>query len=204
MHGHHLLVVDDHPVLAESLAHVLAGRAEYATVVVAHSLADARTELGRSAFDRAVVDVRLPDGDGTSLVPQLVDQPGGCRVVVLTAHPHPHVVARATSGGAASVLPKGSSLTVLLDALEGRLPPATTGDAADVPSRLSRREIEVLTLLADGQDVRQAARRLEISHHTVRDHLKSTYVKLGASSQLEAVLTAHREGLIDVDGGHHP
>ncbi len=197
-----VLLVDDHDVFVESLAFVLGADDRFGGTTVARSVAQARATLADPGLvlDVAVVDVALPDGDGTDLVAPLLEARPGVRVLVLTAHPRPEVVARALRAGAAGVLPKGTGLQVLLEAISGEsagLPWATAEPA--VASPLTPREVEVIRYLARGHDARGVARELGLSAYTVRDHIKSVLLKLGVDSQLDAVLAAHRAGLVDLD-----
>ena len=85
------------------------------------------------------------------------------------------------------------SLKELLQTL-GQAQAASTSEVSD--SGLTKRELEVLTLLAEGFSVQQISRRLGLSVHTTRGYVKTLLVKLEAHSQLEAVLVAARRGLI--------
>lgn len=197
-----VLLVDDHDVFVESLAFVLGADDRFGEARVARSVAHARELLADPGLvvDVAVVDVALPDGDGTDLVGPLLEARPGVRVLVLTAHPRPEVVARARRAGAVGVLPKGTGLQVLLDAIAGEaddLPWASAEPVAESP--LTAREVEVVRHLARGHDARGIARELGLSAYTVRDHIKSVLLKLEVHSQLDAVLAAHRAGLVDLD-----
>lgn len=197
-----VLLVDDHDVFVESLAFVLGADDRFGGTRVARSVAQAREVLGdpELVVDVAVVDVALPDGDGTELVaPLLADRPD-VRVLVLTAHPRPEVVARARRAGAVGVLPKGTGLQVLLDAISGEAEEVPwAGPEPVAASPLTPREVEVVRHLARGRDARAIARELGLSAYTVRDHIKSVLLKLEVHSQLDAVLAAHRAGLVDLD-----
>ena len=78
--------------------------------------------------------------------------------------------------------------------------PLTTRPALARP--LSQRELSVLVLMADGRDVTSIARELRISSHTCRGHVKNVLSKLDVHSQLEAVITAVRIGLIQINHEH--
>ena len=196
-----VLLVDDHDVFVESLAFVLGADDRFGEARVARSVAQARELLAgpELAVDVAVVDVALPDGDGTDLVEPLLEARPGTRVLVLTAHPRPEVVARARRAGAVGVLPKGTGLQVLLDAIAGETEGLPWAAAEPPESPLTAREVEVVRHLARGHDARGIARELGLSAYTVRDHIKSVLLKLEVHSQLDAVLAAHRAGLVDLD-----
>lgn len=196
-----VLLVDDHDVFVESLAFVLGADDRFGEARVARSLEQARELLAgpELGVDVAVVDVALPDGDGTELVGPLLEARPGARVLVLTAHPRPEVVARARRAGAVGVLPKGTGLQVLLDAIAGEAEGLPWAAAEPAESPLTAREVEVVRHLARGHDARGIARELGLSAYTVRDHIKSVLLKLEVHSQLDAVLAAHRAGLVDLD-----
>lgn len=196
-----VLLVDDHDVFVESLAFVLGADDRFGEARVARSVAHARELLAAPGLvvDVAVVDVALPDGDGTDLVEPLLEARPGTRVLVLTAHPRPEVVARARRAGAVGVLPKGTGLQVLLDAIAGEAEGLPWAAAEPAESPLTAREVEVVRHLARGHDARGIARELGLSAYTVRDHIKSVLLKLEVHSQLDAVLAAHRAGLVDLD-----
>lgn len=197
-------LIDDHPVFTGALATVLAAQPDVTAVWTADSLDEGRRLLARTRPDLAVIDVRLDRDDGLSLLTELAGLSPATRAVVLTAHPQAAIAKRAGSMGAVAVLPKGMGLPELMTALRqavtgGQVEDSATPGAA-VPA-LTGRETEVLQLLADGDDPHQAARRLGLSTHTVRDHIRSLREKLGVQTMLGAVLEGARHGLIDVHAG---
>ncbi|POX36082.1 DNA-binding response regulator, partial [Streptomyces sp. Ru73] len=97
---------------------------------------------------------------------------------------------RAPAG--ATLLVEGAALAALLHPADG----AGTGPEERPPVRLTGREREVLRLLGEGLAPRAIAERLVISPHTARGHVKNVLMKLGAHSQLEAVVAATRAGLL--------
>lgn len=168
---------------------------DFCCVAVAHSVHEARSVAESVCFDAAVVDLGLPDGNGSSVVDHLRRVAPEAHIVVLTAHPRSDLARQALRAGADRVLPKRGTLSDVLAALRDRHHPA---DAAHDVERvaLTPREREVLGLLATGSDVRRVAGAMELSEFTVRDHVKSVLAKLGARSQLEAVVTATRAGIL--------
>ncbi len=192
------VLVDDHPVFAEALASVMANHPEFGVVSTAPDVAEGARLLGALRPGLAVIDVRIGADDGLDLLADLRRLSPATRAVVLTGHLQPGVLDRAQELGAHAVLPKGMGLRDLLGELVRvavGAPYATTAPAADL---LSAREVEVLQLLADGHDPRQIARHLELSPHTVRDHIKGARTKLDVQSQLAAVVAAVRLGVVTV------
>jgi DNA-binding NarL/FixJ family response regulator len=206
-----VLVVDDHSTFAELLALALDAEPDLRCVGVAVDRASAIEATKERAPDIAVVDLLLGREDGISLAAELSSLHPGLRVVILTAHADQVVMRRASAAGVCGLLAKNGSLGDLLNTLRSARPGGfivdphllqrlvSTRDQApvDLPT-LTPREQEVLELLADGQDARTAARSMGISLHTCRSYIKNVLAKLDAHSQLEAVATATRVGIVHV------
>jgi len=162
--------------------------------------------------DVVLMDVQLPDIDGFAATAQIVAMSADVRVIMLTAHVTAAVVADAAASGACGFLPKDGNFADLLYTVRAATPGSFAVDPAlltrlmDQPRTASRalarplseRELSVLVRLADGRDVTSVAHELRISAHTCRGHVKSVLSKLGAHSQLEAVIIAVRMGLIRI------
>jgi DNA-binding NarL/FixJ family response regulator len=162
------------------------------------------------------MDVYLPGVDGIEGTRHIKASNPATRVLILTGHTELDILTQAATAGASGFLPKESSLQEVIDAIRvpfddkivvesstlaaliERLRDTERASARQAPnaSRLTRRELEVLGLLREGLDPQTIASRLGISVHTTRGHVKSVLLKLGAHSQLEAVVIAAREGLL--------
>jgi two-component system response regulator DevR len=205
-----VLIVDDHAVLAASLAMVLEGEDDITMVGTAATLAQAR-ELVRSAQpDVVLLDHRLPDGDGVGAIRELRALGPGVEVVVLTASAADHVLVAAIDAGASGFLSKTRGLAEVTAAVRA----AAVGESvisAEMLARLmgrfqrgrehraaelTEREREVLALVAEGLSNAAIAERLVVSVHTVRNHIASLSSKLGAHSKLEALSIAVRQGML--------
>ncbi len=204
-----VLIVDDHQVLATSLARVLDDEPDIVSVGVAHSLEQARARVTSAAPDVILLDRRLPDGDGVIAIPELRALRPSMNVVVLTASGAEDILVEAIGVGAAGFVSKtrgiGDVTAAVRAAAEGEsmISPEmltrllsklsrTPGAAAS----LTRREQEVLTLLARGLPNTAIAEELTVSVNTVRNHIANLSAKLGAHSKLEALSIAIRQGLI--------
>jgi DNA-binding NarL/FixJ family response regulator len=205
-----VLVVDDHEVLASSLAMVLDAEPDLKSVGVAGSLEKARSMIATTAPDVILLDHRLPDGDGVAAIGELRALRPSAQIVVLTASAADHVLVAAIEAGASGFVSKSRSLEELTAAVRA----AATGEAVISPEMLARllprlqrnartrhndlteREREVLALLADGLSNAAIAKRLFVSVHTVRNHIANLSAKLGAHSKLEALSIAVRDGLL--------
>jgi len=206
-----ILIADDHRTFAELFALGLEREPDLEAVGHARTAAEAMQMAESLRPDLVIMDVRLGDGDGIEVTAQLTERYDELRVIVLTGHPDPSVVSRAAKAGACGFLPKDGALDAMLHALRSArrgslvLPPemvdlmaqaaAAPSAAAAVPS-LTPRELEVLELLGRGLNPRTIAHRTGMSVDECRTILRSVMTKLGASSQLEAVVSANRYGLI--------
>jgi DNA-binding NarL/FixJ family response regulator len=202
-------LVEDHTVLADLLEMAIGFEDDMQVVGRAADAAGCLASIDTWEADVVVMDVRLSDGDGIALTQDLLQRYPQLRVVVLTAYVDAPLIRRAELAGAAALLPKAGGLDAVLEAIRAsarpsdmQVPPAlmqhllTSGPAPEAHS-LTGREVEVLRLLATGMDVRQICHELDVSMHTGRGHVKNILRKLEAHSQLEAVATAMRLGLIN-------
>jgi DNA-binding NarL/FixJ family response regulator len=205
-----ILVVDDHRVFADLLAFALEGQPDLRCVGTAHSVEEGLALADRLRPDVVVMDVRLGEGDGIAASAELTRTHPDIRVVVLTAHATQSLLEDAAAAGACCLLPKDGSLDDMLTALRAarrdgfvvhpallRTLMVSRYEPRTQRPDLTRREQDVLQMLAQGRDVRSTARALGISVATCRGYVRSLLVKLNAHSQLEAVALAKKGGLID-------
>jgi DNA-binding NarL/FixJ family response regulator len=202
-----ILIVDDHPLTRDALASLL-GAHGLDVVGAASDGAEAIAEAERLQPDLVLLDLSMPGMDGLAALPRLREAAPGCEVVVLTASGTEENLLAAIRGGAAGYLMKSEPperIASFLDgvargeaALSGSIARrlldqvrAGGGRSSGVPDRiasaLSAREVEVLLLLDDHLGTEEIAKRLFISEHTVRSHVKSLLRKLGVSSRREAL-----------------
>lgn len=200
-----VLVVDDHTTFAELMSMALDAEPDLTCVDHARSAEQALELDRRHQPDVVVMDVNMPGVDGVTATRMLIDRRPDVCVVVLSAQVGPALVAAAVAAGASAVLPKDGALNDLLAAIRTArrgqviLSPsalAAGNRSAEVPVSLTPRERAVLEMLGDGLDAQGIARRLGISLNTCRGYVKTLLFKLDAHSQLEAVATARRLGLI--------
>ncbi len=213
-----ILIIEDHPLLAEGLLNHLKKSGAEAELLDPSVGPDV---LVRTAVDRdpdcVVLDLGLPfPGGGPSLIGPLADQ--GIRVVVLTGETERRLLARSSAAGAEAVLSKSEPLPDIVDTIlqvaDGHQVRATQRaelaielqrivteqEQREAPfAELSPRERQVLAGLMDGRAPAVLAKENFVSVATVRSQIKSVLGKLGVSSQLEAVAKAHRQ---QWDPGH--
>jgi DNA-binding NarL/FixJ family response regulator len=201
-----VLVVDDHPLTRDALATLLRSHG-FELAGVASDGEEAIAAAAETQPDVILLDLLMPGLDGLSALPRLREAAPGCEVVVLTASGTEENLLAAIRGGAAGYLLKTESPDRIAAFLEGVVqgeaalsgPVARRlleqvragGRGSGVPDRiasvLSAREVEVLLLLDEHHGTDEIARRLFISEHTVRSHVKSLLRKLGVSSRREAL-----------------
>lgn len=208
-------LVEDDDHLRIYLEGVIAGAEGLEMAFSAASLAEARSALARAPCALCLVDLRLPDGDGLSLLPLLAA--AGSKALVLTVLGDPVSVLSALRAGADGYLLKETRPEQLcgsiLQALAGETPLspqaathllATWKLASGTLTRaaegegLTAREVEVLKLFSRGLSYREAADILRISPHTIGDHVKCIYRKLAVHSRSEAIFEARQMGLISL------
>lgn len=201
------IVADDHPALVSALVDLL-GESGYEVVATARDGAAALTAVVDAEPDLALVDYRMPRLAGGELVRRLRAACPSVRVAVYTAEADSAVVAEVLDAGADAVVLKESPLGDLVRALESILAGRPYVDAAlaslAIAGRLSptavpaltRRELEVLRLLAEGLSHEAIAQTLEIGSETVRTHARKAAGRLGAKTRTQAVASAIRLRLI--------
>ncbi len=206
-----LLIVDDHALVAESVARFFEEFDGFEVVGVACTVADGVALAGKARPDVAVVDYSLPDGDGTEVAAGIAGCSPDTKLVMLTASTDQRVFAAAVDAGFTGFVTKDMATGDLVDAVrkvhrgEVHMPPSML--ATLLPrarkgyqgfgSDLTSRESDVLRLLARGHAIHQIAADLTISVNTARNHVQNLLAKLDAHSQLEAVSRALHEGLIE-------
>jgi DNA-binding NarL/FixJ family response regulator len=202
-----ILLVDDHPLTRSALAGLLTQHG-FEVAGEAADGAEAVECARRIQPDLILLDLSMPGIDGLSALPQLREAAPECEVVVLTASGTEENLLGAIRGGAAGYLLKSEPPERIVDFLHGvahgeaalsgtvarRLLEqvrAGGGRSSGVPdsiaAALSARELEVLLLLDEHLATEEIAKRLFISEHTVRSHVKSLLRKLGVSSRREAL-----------------
>jgi DNA-binding NarL/FixJ family response regulator len=170
------------------------------------------------AVDVALVDLGLPDGDGSDLIAELREANPNAHAVVLSAELDRSALARAIERGAAGALAKSDRLPDVIDAVRrvragetllpleevvellrfaGRERERELNDRQAIES-LTGRELEILQLMADGCDSREAASRLHISVRTQRNHVAHILGKLAVHSQIQALIFALRYQLVEL------
>ena len=205
-----ILLVEDHDMVAEAIRMALNRSPDLEVVGRSASVAAGLAEAGRQHPDVVLLDRRLPDGDGIAAIGRIKAAAPAARVLVLAGEATPGVAARVAEAGGAGLILKADNLRELQDAVRrvaagevayskgllGAVLDRLTGRTPDRGATLTPRERETLDLLGEGLGSAEISRRLGVALNTARNHIQRVLEKLGARSQLEAVTTARRDGLL--------
>ena len=201
-----VILIDDHPSVRLGLKELLRASGisvvgEAATAVEGIAVAE------RTRPTLAIVDLRLPDGDGAVLCRAIRTRFPNVACLVYSGGDDPRLIADAVLGGANGVVFKGSPTSELISAIEivaggGEFFAPELSDqlvesfrARSRPGqndKLSEQEEKILSLLADGLSNQEIADRLELAEKTVRNHVSSLLRKLGLRDRTQAALYAQR------------
>jgi DNA-binding NarL/FixJ family response regulator len=201
-----VLIVDDHSMVAESFRRALALEDDLEVVAVAATVAEARVAASTHRPDVVLMDYALPDGDGVSTAAALRQELPATKVILVTGSDGSDAVRSAIEAGCVGYLEKTMALSQLALAIRA----AAAGDTVISPehlalamrptpadqAQLTRREREILALVATGLSNQAIADQLVLSLHTVRTHVQSILAKLGLHSKLEAASFARDNGLV--------
>jgi DNA-binding NarL/FixJ family response regulator len=210
-----VVVADDHEIVRDGFARLLATQSDFAVVGTAVDGAGAIQVCRETAPDVVLMDVRMPGVDGIEATRQLA-RPGGPRVLILTTFDLDEYVFDALAAGASGFLLKDVTAERLFDAVrvvaagEALLAPTVTrrliGEftsryraAEPTPPRLSAltpRETQVLRLVAEGLSNAEIAGRLVVTEETVKTHVSRVLNKLSLRDRTQAVVTAYETGLV--------
>jgi DNA-binding NarL/FixJ family response regulator len=202
-----VVVVEDHPPVRQGLE-LLLPRQGFALFGSASSCKEGERMIVARKPDVALVDIQLGDGSGTDLAKAVAAAAPNTAIVLYTASINRAVIDEAVNSGARALVLKMSPVEHLADAIRAAAAGRNYVDASvasmAVRSRatgvrkISRREAEILGLLAGGLTTEQVAGRLYLSPETVKTHVRNAIRNLGARGRLHAVILALTNGEIDL------
>jgi DNA-binding NarL/FixJ family response regulator len=194
-----VLVVDDDEGFCTFLSSLLEGAGMEA--LSALSVEEAAALARERRPDAAIIDVVMPGRGGYGLCRELREEHGHALPVIFVSGERAEPMDRAAGilVGADDYLTKPVHPDELLARLR-RLLDRIHGTARPAPTELSKREVEVLQLVAEGWPPAEVARRLFISRKTVSSHIQRIFVKLDVHTRAQAVAVAYEAGLIRVNG----
>jgi DNA-binding NarL/FixJ family response regulator len=206
-----VLLCDDSALLRAALRLLLETDPD---IEVVGEAADARAAVALAHTERpdvALMDVRMP-GDGVEATRTIVRSAPGVRVVILTSYHDDSQVVAGLRAGAAGFLLKDSTPARLLDAIRAAAAGQTALDPAvaralveqhvlarpeEAPQSLSEREREILAHVGRGASNAEIARALFLAESTVKSYVSRLFTTLGVRDRAQAIVLAHRHGLVD-------
>ena len=202
-----LLVADDHPAILDAVADFVRGEEDVELVARAADGENALRLIADFRPDIAILDIRMPKLGGIEVLRRLVRSETAPAVILYTGYPDRSVLLESLDAGARGFVLKESPLSDLIRAVRivagggTYIDPVLAGvlagpQATERLSALTKREREVLRLLADGMRYEQAASVLFISPLTVRSHVRNAMTKLESDTRTQAVANALRQSLI--------
>jgi DNA-binding NarL/FixJ family response regulator len=193
-----LAIVDDHPVVRDGTAALLASQPGIDVVGTAGSLEEARALVAGVAVDVVLLDIRLGAESGLNL---LAGDGVGPAIIVLTAYDYPQYAEAALRLGAAGFVLKTAPMVELLASIRTAAGGGMAFGVRPRPgdrARLSKRELEVVAQVVDGRSNDEIGAALGIGAKTVETHLARLFERFGLASRTELATRALREGWLDL------
>ncbi|HVS31540.1 MAG TPA: response regulator transcription factor [Thermoanaerobaculia bacterium] len=208
-----LILADDHPIILEGLEQLFRRDKDFQVLATCTNGQETIAAVREHRPDVLVLDVRMPDGDGLAVLKQVHDERMPTRVVLLTASMEEDEVLQAMEHGVWGLVLKEAAAVSLVDCVRKVSRGERTLDqrlivraldrmlerqngmrhAAEV---LSRREAEIVKMVAAGMRNKEIATKLFIGEGTVKTHLHAIYKKLGVHGRVELTLYAQERGLV--------
>ncbi|MCP5100561.1 MAG: response regulator transcription factor [Chloroflexi bacterium] len=207
-----VLIVDDHPVVQQGMTLLLEGQDDIDLAGVAANGTDAVAHVENRPPDVVLMDLNMPGMNGIEATKQIRAASSHTQVIILTSHHQDAMVFPAIKAGALSYLLKSAKPDEVIDAIraaarkEARLHPRIAqrlmneiSGIQKSPDALTNRELEVLKLIAKGNDNRAIAAALTLSEKTVKTHVSNILSKLNLSDRTQAAIYALKQGLVPLD-----
>ena len=201
-----ILAVDDHPLLREGVASLVAGQADMQLLAEAANGREAVEQFRAHRPDITLMDLQMPEMNGVEAMLAIRQDFPFARFIVLTTYAGDTQVLRALEAGARAYLLKSALRKELADTIrlvhagQKRIAPAVAAELAEhaIDEALSPREVDVLTLIARGNANKTIAGRLSIAEETVKGHVKNILAKLAANDRTHAVTIGLKRGIIEL------
>jgi two-component system NarL family response regulator len=196
-----ILIVDDHPVVREGVAAMLATQPDMCLIGAAADGAEALTLYRQQRPDITLMDLRMPGMDGVEAIRTLRREFPESRFIVLTSFHGDQNVYQALQAGASSYVLKEMFGEELFKAIRtvhagGQYLPPGVVSVAEPPPGLTPRELDVLRLMVDGLSNKQIGESLHVTEGSVKFYVNKILSKLGVNDRTQAVTTALRRGIV--------
>jgi DNA-binding NarL/FixJ family response regulator len=201
-----VLSVDDHPLLREGVAALVANQSDMELIAEASNGREAVEQFRKHLPDVTLMDLQMPEMSGIDAIGAIRGEFPEARIIVLTTYAGDVQVLRALKAGARAYLLKGLLRKELLETIRAvhagqkRMPAEVAADIAEhaTDDALTAREIGVLRLIAGGNANKEIAAQLSITEETVKGHVKSILAKLSANDRTHAAMIGLKRGIIDL------
>lgn len=207
-----LVLADDHPIILEGLEQLFRRHKDFQVLATCNTGDDAIQAVREHRPDVIVLDVKMPGGDGLSVLKRIHEEKLPTRVILLTASMQEDEVLQAMEAGVWGLVLKESAAVSLVDSVRK----VTRGERAldqglivraldraverqsglrQTAGLLSRREAEIVKMVAAGMRNKEIANKLFIGEGTVKTHLHAIFRKLGVHGRVELTLYAREHGI---------
>jgi len=201
-----ILTVDDHPVLRDGVAALIATQPDMTLIAEASTGREAIEQFRKHRPDVVLMDLQMPDLGGIEAMIAIREESSNARFIVLTTYKGDVQLLRAIRAGARGYLLKSMLRSELIDTIRAvqagqkRIPAELATELADhaADDELTVREIEVLRSIAAGNSNKMIADKLSVTEETIKGHVKNVLSKLGANDRTHAVTIAVKRGIIDL------
>ena len=201
-----ILTVDDHPILRQGIAGLIADESDMTLVAQAANGREAIQQFRTHHPDITLMDLQMPEMNGLDAMIAIRGEFPDARIIVLTTYTGDVQAMRALQAGARAYLLKNSLHKELLDTIRavhaGRktLSPEISFQLAEhsAEESLSAAEVRVLSLIAEGNSNKEIAARLSLTEDAVKGQVRNILAKLGANDRTQAVTIAVKRGIIDL------
>lgn len=209
-----LMIVDDHSMVREGLKQLLELDEDLKVISQAADGLEGLEKLEQDKPDVLLLDINLPNMNGLEMLKQISERKINVKVLILTIHNEIDYLMKAVEIGCDGYVLKDSDSNLLKKAIysvyEGKsfiqpsLTPALNAGLAgknmmdDKVNELTRREIEVLKLIAEGLFNKEIAATLDISERTVKNHVSNIFKKIDVSDRTQAAVFAIKNNLVNL------
>ena len=201
-----ILSVDDHPLLREGIAALIANQSDMKLVAEAGNGHEAITQFRAHHPDVVLMDLQMPEMSGIDAIIAIRSEFPDARIIVLTTYAGDVLAQRALKAGAQAYILKNNVRKELLETIrivhsgKKRIHPEVATQLANHAGDdlLTAREVEVLKLIAAGNSNKLIAEQLSITEETVKGHVKNILSKLSANDRTHAVTLGLKRGIIEL------
>ena len=201
-----ILIVDDHPLLREGIAALLAGQSDLKLIAECSNGREAIQAFRTHVPDVTLMDLQMPEMGGVDAIGAIRGEFPEARIIVLTTYSGDVQVMRALKAGAQAYLLKNQVHKELLDTVRAvhagkkMMSPEASYELAEhaTDDALTKAEIDVLRLIAAGNANKQIADQLSITEETVKGRVRNILSKLGANDRTHAAMIGLRRGILEL------